>query len=305
METYLLSHNPKSWQWDDLDLAINKLNEKVGYTQRWSSGNTKKIKQGDRVFLIRLGEKPKGIIASGTVCKGVFQDKHWNPEKESEGKLANFIKVKFDIILDPDKSSILTLDKLSNIDDSFRWTIQGSGITIPEEIAEKLEEEWGIFTSKNSVLNNKEKELKTDETSNLSSQSGSVNIKEIYDEFSDDINYSLENEVSNCTVEGGETAYYVTRYERDNKNRQKAISIHGTKCMACGFDFEEIYGPWGKNFIEVHHVKPLFSLEEEVQINPKTDLVCLCSNCHRMVHRKKNCVLGLQQINDILSTYRH
>jgi 5-methylcytosine-specific restriction protein A len=70
--------------------------------------------------------------------------------------------------------------------------------------------------------------------------------------------------------------------------------------MACGFDFEEVYGEIGKNFIEVHHVKPLYSKDEEVEVDPKTDLICLCPNCHRMVHRYKDKVLSLSELKEIL-----
>lgn len=33
--------------------------------------------------------------------------------------------------------------------------------------------------------------------------------------------------------------------------------------MACVFDFEKVYGDYGRNFIEVHHVKPLYDLGNE------------------------------------------
>lgn len=100
--------------------------------------------------------------------------------------------------------------------------------------------------------------------------------------------------------EGKRTVYYTTRYERDGKNRKDAIKIHGAKCMACDFDFLKIYGETGAGFVEVHHIKPLHSLDEEVIVDPKMDLVCLCSNCHRMVHRKKHRVLELDELKMII-----
>ena len=71
--------------------------------------------------------------------------------------------------------------------------------------------------------------------------------------------------------------------------------------MACGFDFEATYGEIGKNYIEVHHTKPLYSLEQETIVNPRTDLVCLCSNCHRMIHRKRDSILTLEELKEIIS----
>jgi predicted HNH restriction endonuclease len=95
--------------------------------------------------------------------------------------------------------------------------------------------------------------------------------------------------------------YYGTRYERNPINRVRAIEIHGTKCKACGFDFEKVYGERGRGFIEVHHIKPLFSIDKEIEINPETDLVTVCSNCHKMIHRKKNTVLTINELKLLLN----
>ncbi|PHF65879.1 hypothetical protein COI42_23330 [Priestia aryabhattai] len=97
-------------------------------------------------------------------------------------------------------------------------------------------------------------------------------------------------------IEGIKKSYYVNKYERDPKNRKKAIEMHGLNCYVCGFNFEEVYGEHGRDFIEIHHIKPLSSLKEAVAINPKTDLVPLCANCHRMIHRRKNEVLTVEQL---------
>lgn len=88
--------------------------------------------------------------------------------------------------------------------------------------------------------------------------------------------------------EGKVKVSYTSKYERDRRNRRMAIELHGTRCAICGFDFEQIYGERGKGFIEVHHIKPLYENQDEVIINPQEDLICVCSNCHRMFHRKKD-----------------
>lgn len=55
-------------------------------------------------------------------------------------------------------------------------------------------------------------------------------------------------------------------------------------CQVCGMDFESDYGPIGKDFAESHHLVPLGQLEDEVQTRVE-DLITVCSNCHRMLHR--------------------
>lgn len=119
-------------------------------------------------------------------------------------------------------------------------------------------------------------------------------------EMKDDIE-SENKEVYEVRSEGCAIKYYTTRYERDPRNRKAAIKIHGTKCMACGFDFEKVYGERGKDYIEVHHVIPLASRDEEMQISPETDLIVVCANCHRMIHRKKNQILSLEELRQIIA----
>ena len=57
-------------------------------------------------------------------------------------------------------------------------------------------------------------------------------------------------------------------------------------CEICDFDFEKEYGQIGKDYIEAHHSKAISDLKP----NEKTkieDIVMVCSNCHKMLHRKR------------------
>lgn len=100
--------------------------------------------------------------------------------------------------------------------------------------------------------------------------------------------------------EGKKKVYYTTHYERNLQNREEAIKFHGTTCCVCGFNFEDFYGDYGKGYIEIHHIVPLHSLDEEVTINPKTDLIPLCANCHRIIHRGINKTLTIQELKNIV-----
>lgn len=80
---------------------------------------------------------------------------------------------------------------------------------------------------------------------------------------------------------------------RSQKLRNAAIQ-HFTekgsiKCALCGFDFEKTYGEYGKGFIEVHHIKPIYQFTSDDETKTIKDaiknLMPLCSNCHRIVHR--------------------
>ena len=110
----------------------------------------------------------------------------------------------------------------------------------------------------------------------------------------------LTNIESNVRKEGKVKYVYGKQYERDPNNRIEAIKFHGTKCVVCGFDFEKFYGARGKGYIEIHHIKPLSSIGKEIDINPKMDLVPVCSNCHKMIHRRKDKVLSINEMKNLL-----
>ncbi|HDX9623498.1 TPA: EVE domain-containing protein [Bacillus anthracis] len=125
------------------------------------------------------------------------------------------------------------------------------------------------------------------------------NLRELYEKVKSDIESQEVEE--GARLEGKKVSYHMYKYERNSENRMKAIEIHGLNCCACGFNFEEVYGERGEGFIEIHHIKPLSTLEEAIVIDPETDLVPLCANCHRMVHRRKDKVLTIEELKALLS----
>lgn len=113
-------------------------------------------------------------------------------------------------------------------------------------------------------------------------------------------NDPFESVVIKGDKEGKKIEYYTAKYERSSRNRTAAIKIHGYRCAVCGFNFSKVYGELGRDFIEVHHIKPLHSLIDEVIINPETDLVCLCSNCHRMIHHKRGAIVTVEELKQAI-----
>lgn len=61
----------------------------------------------------------------------------------------------------------------------------------------------------------------------------------------------------------------------------------GLICECCGMDFQSIYGRIGVGFIEAHHTKPISTLHKDGEKTQICDLAMVCSNCHRMLHRRR------------------
>lgn len=134
----------------------------------------------------------------------------------------------------------------------------------------------------------------------VDSPTGRTLVSVMVENMEDAKNETYDDKI--CGELEGVRHYMVTsRFERSGHNRLKAISLHGYKCQVCGFDFAETYGDLGRNYIEVHHVNPLAEQNGEHIVNPETDLVCLCANCHRMVHRNSHEVLAIDELKEIIS----
>lgn len=62
----------------------------------------------------------------------------------------------------------------------------------------------------------------------------------------------------------------------------------------CTFNLDETYGKdYANGYIQIHHIKPLSEYEGEV--DPQTDLVPLCANCHAMAHRRRETVTSIEE----------
>lgn len=85
--------------------------------------------------------------------------------------------------------------------------------------------------------------------------------------------------------DGATTKVLVDRYERDPRARLDCLKINGFRCKVCELKFEDRYGDIGRGFIHVHHIRQLAVLKKQHKVNPETDLVPVCPNCHAMLHR--------------------
>lgn len=82
----------------------------------------------------------------------------------------------------------------------------------------------------------------------------------------------------------------VNRYERDPEARAACLRHYGSYlCQICGFDFERTYGSIGKEFIHVHHLRPIAILGQKgsASIDPAKEMLPVCPNCHAMLHTRR------------------
>ena len=146
MRTWLFTWNPKRWQWNDRYDGYLEMKHQIAQVGRsfatWSCGVNKSIIAGDRIFLIRLGTEPRGIVASGIAATDVFQGPHWDRGRMAKGETCRRIYIEFDKILDAKAEDILPIDLLKTRFPDVCWSSQSSGIEIPEAVATEVETIW-------------------------------------------------------------------------------------------------------------------------------------------------------------------
>ena len=269
--SFLFAWNPNKWKWTDLNESIDHL-ENVGYVERrWSCGNSKSIKKGDRVFLIKLSEEPRGIMGSGFAKSSYYVAPHWDGTK---GKTSNYIDIEFDILINPDKNVLFDKILLDNIDPKNlqQWFPQQSGISIKPEVIDALESKWFDFITENKYIRN-----------SFVSNDVLMDIKETF-------------------REGKSKDIIQTRYERNPEARKRCLTHYGFSCKVCTFNFENYFGEVGKGFIHVHHINQISEIGREYEIDPIKDLIPVCPNCHSMIHSKRP-AYTIDEINEIRENF--
>lgn len=245
--TFLFTWNPNKWEWRDLPQAVYEANVEGRYLYQWSCGTTRRIYPGDRVFLLRLGVSPKGIIGAGVVVSEPSEEIHWDPEKAEQRKTVYSVEILFDVLSYLPILGEITL--ASGVLGKYNWFPHASGTRIPNEVADKLEKLWSRTTG--TVFTHPEIE-----------------------------------DIPHIRVEGTKRNRLVTTYERNPKAREECLMYHGTTCQICELSFEKQYGLIGKGFIHVHHAVPVSEIKQEYEVDPVNDLFPVCPNCHAMLHRR-------------------
>jgi hypothetical protein len=275
MNTYLITWNPDNWTWTYLEDQARKTSDGDPVDERWSVGNTKRIVPGERLFLLKQGrELPKGIMASGRATSTVYEDDHWDEGKAGLGETALYVDAEWDTILNIPEEPPLPVSAFQNAHlPAVHWNTQKSGILIHPEVAGHMEALWKQHVA--SIRGGLPPEALVGEDPEA-------------EEFPE-----------------GNVLYRLHRFHErcgDLPRRAKKLALKKNGklvCVACGFDFHATYGPVGDGFIECHHTVPVSELKDGMKTK-LADVVLVCSNCHRMLHRRRPW-LGIKELKFLLN----
>jgi 5-methylcytosine-specific restriction protein A len=256
---FILTWHPLHFRWEEhgYNEAIQVTAAGQRWQEEWTVGVRKGgISPGDRAVIYRQHQH-RGLVASGVFTSGVELGQHW----DDPARTVRQAQVSWDVVLDYDDR--LPADVLRAEVPEVIWDhIQGSGIAVPAEAVPKLAALWTSHVD--GVLFRS-----PDEPRGL-----------------DEATFP----------EGALSRELVNRYERDPRARKACLEHHGFRCVVCGFSFEERYGDLGRNYIHVHHTLELSKVPPGYRVNPLTDLVPVCPNCHAMIHRGTGPALTVDEL---------
>ncbi len=245
MATYLLTWNPSKWPWDHLDSLARKSEKGKLLSDGWSCGNTQRISAGDRIFLLRQGQKSPGMIGSGWATSKAYRSPHWDPQKRKDRKKTWFINLDWDALVSVERRlprSTLERGVLSQA----LLNVQSGGCSIDAASALKLEKLWA-------------KHLKRP-----------VSVA------------GMSQGVSQAN-EGEPVEHRSYRRKRDRSLRDAAMNRSKGKCEVCAKNYSKVLGGKGLRMLEVHHRKQLAS-NKAPRITKISDLAVVCANCHALIH---------------------
>lgn len=143
--TWLLTWNNKNWSWDGYETLCEDTKQGNTFVRHWACVSTKPH-IGDEVFLLKLGEEPRGMIGHGRVVRESYGREHYNPEKAKRGDGLRAIDVEFDRLLDYRHERIVSQAELVDKCGGQYWSPQGSGIEIKPEVVPTLRSLWKEVT---------------------------------------------------------------------------------------------------------------------------------------------------------------
>jgi len=127
----------------------------------------------------------------------------------------------------------------------------------------------------------------------------------------EEIESEVERDYSGIVVEEG-ALERTTTTQRSRSQLLRGIAVREFKrkndnrlfCVACGFDFSQTYGELGKDFIVIHHEKPVHTMDIEGSRRTLEEalkkVIPVCANCHSMIHREKGKMLSVEELKEII-----
>lgn len=137
MKTFILMWNPAISSFKKEE--FNEMISADEYPElNWSVWDWREAEEGDRFFMVRVGEGNTGIVLAGHFESDPWQGEDWS----GKGREVYYVDLYMDSIIDSDRAAYITTEQLTDAIPEFDWTGGHSGRLVTPEVALKLEMLW-------------------------------------------------------------------------------------------------------------------------------------------------------------------
>jgi len=267
--SWILQGNPKRFDIDDYLVRYPYL--------YWSAPiNQKEFSMGDQIFIWRSGEYA-GVVAIGRLEE--------LPVKRSEVRMPSALG-----------EDLWVSEPAESFEIKVGIKIDDVRLTKDEGMVERVDLKGDPTLRNNKIITNPQGtvfRLTQEEATALLSLWGKPESVPSFDKT-----YSASEGSPQLTI------HYRRERSRDLIKKKKSVfkQQHGTLyCEICTFSFNDTYPKeLGEDFIEAHHLIPLSKIDGTTKTT-LDDLILVCSNCHRMIHRTMDCDTNFQVLIDHFS----
>lgn len=247
MTAIILVWNPDEWNEWTYPAVLEEVAETGRFLASWEVGTTDFATSGADAWLVLQGRRGRGLIGHGVIVSERPAPRPQAPDAAgaAEDWSPLYVRVAFDALL-PAGDQIPPAVLQETVPGLDWEALPGPALAVEPPVAPLIRGLWREFGPPPGA----------------------------------DPTQPVPGTVTSAAVSRVE----VNRYEHNPDARRACIAHHGTSCAVCGFSFEIAYGDIGKDFIPVHHLVPVSQLGGTYELDPVTDLVPLCANCHAMAH---------------------
>lgn len=114
----------------------------------WSVYDWQNTHEGDRFFLVRVGQGNTGIVMSGYFSSDPYILDDW----AGRNRIVYYQDMEPDVIINSDKLPTLSTSKLIDNLPEFDWTGGHSGRILRQDLAETLEKLWDTFLNEHKEI---------------------------------------------------------------------------------------------------------------------------------------------------------
>ncbi|WP_346925329.1 HNH endonuclease [uncultured Arthrobacter sp.] len=248
MTAIILGWNPDRWNRWNYPAAVETVATTGLHLERWSVGRHRNIAPGTDAWLLLQGDRGRGLIGHGVVLSAQPEPGPplLDPREARTDQTTWFVQVAFDSLLPPGEQ--VAVDVLKESAPAIPWD-GDHAISLSDDPADEAA------------------------------------VRELWRDLGAAPGEDPTRPAPGTYPQHAVTWVEVNRFEQDPDARRACIAHHGTSCAACGFSFEQKYGQIGVDFIPVHHLVPVSQLGSGYELDPISDLVPLCANCHAMAHQ--------------------